>query len=52
LLGFDEKDNLHRLVAGKYLKELLMMHEKKGTIDIHKNDIAILSKQCDLPECV
>jgi 5-methylcytosine-specific restriction endonuclease McrA len=33
-LGLKEKDRLHRLVAGKYLKELLKVHEQTRTIDI------------------
>ncbi|MCK9555097.1 HNH endonuclease [bacterium] len=45
-LGLHEKDNLHRLVAGKYLKQLLDMHEAKGTMDVHKDDIEILCKGC------
>jgi hypothetical protein len=32
-LGLKGKDNLHRLVAGKYLKELLKVHEQAKTIE-------------------
>ncbi len=45
-----EKDNLHRLVAGKYLKQLLRAHEKAGTLDITKERLLELCKACLLPE--
>jgi hypothetical protein len=49
-LGLKEKDNLHRLVAGKYLKELLALHEKAHTLDITKDQITILCERCGLPK--
>ncbi len=45
-LGLKEKDNLHRLVAGKYLKQLFDLHAEKGTMDIHKDNIGNLCKEC------
>jgi hypothetical protein len=45
-LGLKEKDNLHRLVAGKYLKELFELHGRRGTLDVHKDDIDRLCPQC------
>jgi hypothetical protein len=45
-LGLKRKDNLHRLVAGKYLKQLLELHEVRGTLDVHKNDIARMCPDC------
>lgn len=45
-LGLKEKDNLHRLIAGKYLKQLFDLHEEKGTMDIHKDSIENLCKEC------
>jgi hypothetical protein len=49
-LGLKEKDKLHRLVAGKYLKQLLTLHERVGTLEIHKNEIVQLCQKCLLPE--
>lgn len=49
-LGLDKKDNLHRLVAGKYLKQLLQIHQEEGTLDISKDDLITLCKNCPLPE--
>ncbi|MFA7114913.1 MAG: HNH endonuclease [Candidatus Omnitrophota bacterium] len=45
-LGLEKKDALHRLVAGKYLKELIDLHTKKETINIHKDNIGLLCKDC------
>ena len=45
-LGLKKKDNLHRLVAGKYLKELYSLHKEQGTLSISKNEIQILCKRC------
>jgi hypothetical protein len=47
-LGLKKKDNLHRLVAGKYLKELLQLHELMGTLDVHKEEIQRLCAKCGL----
>ena len=46
-LGLKEKDNLHRIVAGKYLKQLFDMHEEKETIDTKKEDIKTLCLKCN-----
>ena len=48
-LGLKEKDKLHRLVAGKYLKQLLMLHERENTAEIESDDIYILCRRCSLP---
>ena len=48
-LGLKEKDKLHRLVAGKYLKQLLTLHEEAGTLDISKSEIKNLCERCLLP---
>jgi len=45
-LGLKKKDNLHRLVAGKYLKELYDLHDKAGTLDIASQEIGDLCKRC------
>ncbi|MBU1182674.1 MAG: HNH endonuclease [Proteobacteria bacterium] len=49
-LGLEKKDRLHRLVAGKYLKELLAIHEKAGTLYLSKSDLGQLCANCPLPE--
>jgi len=49
-LGLKEKDDLHRLVAGKYLKQLLKIHQEYGTLNIGINDLKTLCKICPLPE--
>jgi hypothetical protein len=36
-LGLKDKDKLHRLVAGKYLKQLLALHEQASTLEITKD---------------
>ncbi len=51
-LGLKEKDNLHRLVAGKYLKQLHSLHEAAGTLAIGVSDLDILCRRCSLdPVC-
>lgn len=45
-LGLKEKDKLHRVVAGKYLKQLYELHTRQGTLKIHKNSITILCPKC------
>lgn len=45
-LGLKKKDNLHRLVAGKYLKELYSLHDEQDTLSIQKNEIQILCERC------
>ena len=49
-LGLKEKDRLHRLVAGKYLKQLLTLHEQTGTLEVTKEKITILCERCQLPK--
>ncbi len=49
-LGLKDKDKLHRLVAGKYLKQLLTLHEHKGTLEITKDQIIVLCERCLLPK--
>lgn len=49
-LGLKEKDKLHRLVAGKYLKQLLKVHEQAKTIDISIGQLRELCRECTLPE--
>jgi hypothetical protein len=49
-LGLNKKDDLHRLVAGKYLKQLLQIHQTEGTLNITRQDIEGLCKRCPLPE--
>lgn len=49
-LGLEKKDNLHRLVAGKYLKQLLKIHQEKGTLNVSTDNLISLCKKCPLPE--
>jgi hypothetical protein len=49
-LGLKKKDNLHRLVAGKYLKQLLKVHEQAKTIDFSVEQLKELCGKCPLPE--
>jgi len=49
-LGLKEKDKLHRLVAGKYLKQLLALHERAKTLGVTKNAITQLCSTCLLPK--
>ena len=49
-LGLKKKDDLHRLVAGKYLKQLLQVHEKAGTLNLSKDQIGQLCPTCPLPD--
>ena len=48
-LGLKRKDELHRLVAGKYLKEFLRVHETAGTLDVSKTELGGLCERCPLP---
>ena len=48
-LGLLKKDSLHRLVAARYLQQLLQMHERAGTLDISKEDLGGLCHSCPLP---
>ncbi len=45
-LGLKKKDSLHRLVAGKYLKQLFDLHEKAGTLDVQKDEVGTLCISC------
>jgi hypothetical protein len=38
------------LVAGKYLKQLMTLHEKSGTLDVSKDRIIEMCKRCFLPK--
>lgn len=49
-LGLKKKDGLHRLVAGKYLKELLRVHEAAGTLNVSKSELPGLCAGCPLPK--
>lgn len=49
-LGLKEKDKLHRLVAGKYLKQLRALHERGNTLEVTKDRITILCKRYGLPK--
>jgi len=49
-LGLKDMDKLHRLVAGKYLKQLLTQHERAGTLEIPKEEITALWRICSLPK--
>lgn len=49
-LGLKEKDNLHRLVAGKYLKELFELHTNKGTIEKSILELQTLCVNCKNPD--
>ncbi len=52
-LGLKKKDNLHRLVAGKYLKELYGVHVICGTLWIDKDNITQLCPKCrNGPTCI
>lgn len=45
-LGLKKKDDLHRLVAGKYLKQLYDLHFEADTLEIHKSNIVQLCGRC------
>jgi hypothetical protein len=49
-LGMKKKEGLHPIVAGKYLKQLLKIHEAAGTLYTAKSDIGHLCTNCPLPE--
>ena len=49
-LGLKRKDNLHRLVAGKYLKQLLKIHEECGSLEVSRDELLLLCEKCPLPE--
>jgi len=45
-LGLKRKDNLHRLVAGKYLKELYDLHASRRTLGIDRATLETLCGNC------
>ncbi|MDR3608945.1 MAG: HNH endonuclease signature motif containing protein [Ignavibacteriaceae bacterium] len=49
-LGLKEKDKLHRLVAGKYLKELYDLHLAKGTLNTPLEELTKLCVDCRNPK--
>lgn len=49
-LGLEKKDEIHRLVAGKYLKQLYALHEKAGTLAVAKEDLKRLCDRCGASE--
>jgi HNH endonuclease len=49
-LGLDKKEYLHRLVAGKYLKELYKIHKAVGTLNVSTLILESLCKSCRNPE--
>jgi hypothetical protein len=52
-LGLKKKDDLHRLVAGKYLKALYELHTAKGTLGIDRTTLHELCPDCrNKPCCV
>ena len=51
-LGLKKKDQLHRLVAGKYLKALMVLHKQKKTLDFGKDQLEHLCNGCrNMPTC-
>ena len=49
-LGLNRKDQLPRLVLGRYLVQLLKVHEAAGTLYTAKSDLGHLCSDCPLPE--
>jgi len=45
-LGLKEKDHLHRLVAGKYLKQLYDLHEVADTLSVDRVTLVRLCPSC------
>jgi hypothetical protein len=48
-LGLEKKDQLHRLVAGKHLKQLLKVDGQAGTLEVTKLQLGQLCANCPLP---
>lgn len=42
----DRRNEVPRIVEGKYLKELYALHEKKGTLDTNQKGLERLCKNC------
>lgn len=52
-LGLKDKDKLHRLVAGKYLKQLYELHADHETLALYKDSISQLCPECrNGPTCI
>ncbi|HUI93621.1 MAG TPA: HNH endonuclease [Chitinivibrionales bacterium] len=49
-LGLTKKNKLHRVVAGKYLKELYKMHKEMGTLSVSTRTLDTLCKNCKNPQ--
>ena len=48
-LGLKDKDNLHKLVVGKYLKELYDLHLHKGTLNTSIEYLGMFCTNCKNP---
>jgi hypothetical protein len=48
-LGLKDKEKLHKLVAGKYLKQLFDLHLQKGTLSTSIEYIGVLCTNCKNP---
>jgi len=46
--GLREKDEVPRIVEGKYLKLLYQLHERNGTLDIDRKTLKSLCESCDI----
>ena len=42
----DRRDEVPRIVEGKYLKELYALHETRGSLDVDRKGLEILCKDC------
>ncbi|MCL4360347.1 HNH endonuclease [Patescibacteria group bacterium] len=51
--GYERRDEIPRIAEGKYLKLLFDLHQKRGTLGVHKDDLHdSLCRHCDLrPLC-
>ncbi|MFX0113634.1 MAG: HNH endonuclease, partial [Candidatus Hodarchaeota archaeon] len=47
-IGLESRNDLPRIVEGKYLKLLYSLHDDKGTLDIDLDHISELCDRCDL----
>jgi hypothetical protein len=52
--GIGAKDEIPRIAEGKYLKLLYDLHDKRGTLNVDRNDLSnTMCPECDLkPRCV
>lgn len=46
--GLEGRDSLPRVVEGKYLKLLYRLHEEKGTLNVGREDLEILCRECEI----